>query len=854
MLYHTHSIASTYEQLDTSQAGLSKKSAGKRLERYGPNTLPESQKRTFYTILFDQFKSPIIYVLLIATLVSFAIKEFTDAYFILGVLLINAVIGTYQEYTAAQKADTLKQIVKTYANVVREGTTYRVDSSELTLGDLVVLESGSRIPADLRLIDAEEFFVNESLLTGESIDVKKDPSFLSDDDELPVADRINMAYAGSFVSKGRAKGIVVGIALETEIGKIAELLASTTQLKAPLVIRMERFSMNIAKMIGGIALVLIVLGIYQNMEMTKLFFLVVALAVSSIPEGLPVAITVALSAASSAMSRRNVIVRELSSIEGLGSCTMIASDKTGTLTQNSLSVVSFITPERVYENNEFPSIDILKCAILCNEAVIKKEDNDLHFLGDQVDIALARFAIDVDPDMLELTEKFELVGQLPYEPVNAYAVKVYEEKASFVHYLKGSPEAVIAQCSMDDKHKEEVFAQVKNWASKGYRTIALASKINNQSEIDQSGYTYLGFSAIIDPLRPGVIEAVKTAQDAGIAISMVTGDHPDTAYHIAKELGIAIDRDELMNGEEIELWLERGGEAKEVAHKRVFARVSPEHKQRIVTAFQSLGHFIAVTGDGVNDAPALKYANIGIAMGKSGTDVARESSNLILADDSFLSIVNGIEEGRIAYDNIRKVIHLLISTGFAEIVLIILSLLFFVPIPLLPVQLLWLNLVTNGIQDVALGLEKGEPGVLKRRPRDTKEGIFNTTMISRVITGGLYMGIAAFSVFYWMLSIGHSEESARNITLLMMVLFENVHVFNSRSEKHSIFEIEHRRNLLLILSVVITQVMHIASLYIPFMQELLHLQPVSFEQWSILLVIALGLTVVMEVEKKLAKR
>ena len=854
MFYHTHSIESTFEQLDTSETGLSSKSVDERSRRYGPNTLPESEKRFFYRILFDQFKSPIIYVLLIAALVSFVIKEFTDAYFILGVLLINAVIGTYQEYSAAQKADSLKQIIKTYANVIREGTTQRVTSSELTIGDLVLLESGSQIPADLRLIDSDELFINESLLTGESTDVKKDADFVSSDEELPVADRFNMAYAGSFVSKGRAKGIVVAISLDTQIGKIAELLASASHHKAPLVIRMERFSFNIAKIIGVIVVVLMLLGIYQNMELTKLFFLVVALAISSIPEGLPVAITVALSAASSSMSRRNVIVRELSSIEGLGSCTMIASDKTGTLTENSLSVGAFITPKEVYESGQPVSQEILACAVRCNEADIKKDGSDISFLGDQVDIALARYALNINAEIISLRQDSDLVNQFPYEPVNSYAVSVYQEASIFYHYLKGSPEAVLEQCSINENEKQSIYTQVKSWASKGYRTIALASKTDSGSNIDNCGYTYLGFAAITDPLRPGVLEAVKTAQEAGIAISMVTGDHPDTAYYIAKELGIAIDKEEVINGKEIELWIERGGNPKEIAHKRVFARVSPEHKQRIVTAFQALGHFIAVTGDGVNDAPALKYANIGIAMGKSGTDIARESSNLILTDDSFSSIVNGIEEGRIAYDNIRKVIHLLISTGFAEIVLIILSMLFFVPIPLLPVQLLWLNLVTNGIQDVALGLERGEPGVLKRRPRDPKERIFNTTMISRVITGGLYMGLVAFGVFYWMLSMGYSEDSARNITLLLMVLFENAHVFNSRSEKYSIFEIEHRRNLLLLLSVGFTQTLHIASLYIPFMQNLLHLEPVSFKEWSILLLIAIGLIVVMEIEKKLAKR
>nr|WP_277872387.1 HAD-IC family P-type ATPase [Sulfurimonas lithotrophica] len=370
----------------------------------------------------------------------------------------------------------------------------------------------------------------------------------------------------------------------------------------------------------------------------------------------------------------------------------------------------------------------------------------------------------------------------------------------------------------------------------------------------KDGYNYLGFAAIMDPLREGVKEAVSKANTAGIEVVMVTGDHPNTAFYISKGLGIVISKDEVMDGLSVSHWQERGADKEEIANKRVFARVSPQQKQLIVEKFQALGHFVAVTGDGVNDAPALKSANIGISMGKSGTDVARESSDMILTDDAFSSIVNGIEEGRVAYDNIRKVIHLLISTGFAEIVLIMLSMLFFTPIPLLPVQLLWLNLVTNGIQDVALGFERAEPGVLERKARDPKEPIFNAVMISRVVVGGLYMGISAFAVFYTLLSYGYTEDMARNITLFLMVLFENVHVFNSRTEKHSIFKINHRKNKFLWMSVIVAQGLHLISMYTPFMQNILDIKPIDAEIWLILLVIALALIAVMEFEKILRKK
>lgn len=438
---------------------------------------------------------------------------------------------------------------------------------------------------------------------------------------------------------------------------------------------------------------------------------------------------------------------------------------------------------------------------------------------------------------------------MPYEPVNKYSAMSYELDGKKVHYIKGSPEVIIDKCALNDESKKSISKQVDEWAANGFRNIALAYKVSDEKNLAEDGYVYFGFAAIADPLREGVADAVKVAEGAGIEVVMVTGDHPNTAFFIAKELGIAINKNEVMDGVEISNWLERGANKEEIAYKRVFARVSPEQKQLIVKAFQDLGHFVAVTGDGANDAPALKFANIGIAMGKSGTDVARESSDLILTDDAFSSIVNGIEEGRVAYDNIRKVIHLLISTGFAEVVLVLLSMVFFIPLPLLAVQLLWLNLVTNGIQDVALGLEKAEPGILKRKPREPKELIFNKIMISRVVVGGLYMGVTAFALFYTMLKFGYSEDMARNITLFLMVLFENVHVFNSRSEKHPIFKINHSKNKFLWVSVLLAQGIHIGAMYTPFMQSVLTIEPISLEIWFALLIIALVLIGVMEIEK-----
>ena len=405
------------------------------------------------------------------------------------------------------------------------------------------------------------------------------------------------------------------------------------------------------------------------------------------------------------------------------------------------------------------------------------------------------------------------------------------------------------------KRKKISWHDVDEWALKGYRTIALAYKESvDESTINLKNFTYLGFVAIIDPVREESPDAIKKAQDAGIKVVMVTGDHPNTALSIAKELGIASSHEAVMSEKELLAWENSGAKAEELKYKTVFSRVTPAQKMMIVMAYQSLGHYVAVTGDGVNDAPALRHANIGVAMGKSGTDIAKASSDLILTDDNFASIVNGIEEGRRAHDNIRKVIYLLISTGFAELVLVMLSFITGMPLPLLPVQLLWLNLVTNGIQDVMLGLESAEPGLLKRKPRSPKEPIFNKLMLRRIMVGGLYIGVVSFVLFYILLQGGESVESARNIVLLLMVLFENAHVFNSRTEYNYLHKISYKNSIALISLVIFTQLLHIACMHIPFMQNILSTQPVSFDIWLELAIIAIGLVVVMEADKWLTLR
>lgn len=853
MNYHALSAGEALNRLDTDVFGLSSSEAQKREQEYGLNVLPSRPEPTILEHFIRQFKSSLVYILLAAALLSLVIKEYTDAGFIMVVLLLNAVIGTYQEYSSSQKAKHLRNLILTKATVLRDGEAHEIESSHIVPGDILLFEPGTKVSCDIRLLEAKNLMVDESLLTGESVDIFKDADFISEDDSLIIAERKNMLFAGTFISSGRAKGIAIATGAHTEAGKIAQLLSQKSRAKIPLLEKMERLSFTISLFMMVTIIILFILGALKGISFFTLFLFSVALAVAAIPEGLPVAITVALTSASLAMSKRNVIVRKLAAIEGLGACTLIASDKTGTLTQNRLSVEYFISPTEVYDTDIMGKEHemVYLASILCNEMHYEEaKEGKVEFFGDQVDIALARFAADADESYVTAAKAYRKIDEIPYEPVNKFSAVMMELDGEIMQFSKGSPETVLSHCKNSDEEKIRILESVDEWAMKGYRTIALAFKESGDEEaITLNNFTYLGFVAIIDPVRKEAPEAVRKAQNAGIKVVMITGDHPNTALSIAQELGIAENKNDVMNEKALSEWEQNGAKAEVIKDKSVFSRVTPSQKMKIVKAFQNLGHYVAVTGDGVNDSPALRHANIGVAMGESGTDIAKSSSDIIITDDNFSSIVNGIEEGRRAHDNIRKVIYLLITTGFAELLLVIFSFIAGLPLPLLPVQLLWLNLVSNGIEDVVLGLEKAEPGLLQRKPRPPKEPIFNTLMLRRIAVGGLYIGIVSFTLFYMLLESGFDEQSARNVVLLMMVLFENIHIFNARSETNYLHRIAYRNSLFLIFWVLFTQLLHLAAMHTPFMQEILSVEPVSLEMWSMLLGLALGLVVVMEADK-----
>ncbi|WFN37300.1 HAD-IC family P-type ATPase [Methanomicrobium antiquum] len=889
--WHSLPIEDVYEKLATGTDGISDEEASERLKHYGKNSLPVKKPPGIIVVFLHQFKSPLIYILLAAAFVSFLLNDYKDGFFILAVVFLNAFIGMFQEWKAEKSATKLQSLLHITTTVIRDGKEQYIDAENLIPGDLVSLESGSRVPADLRLIHEANLLIDESLLTGESVGVEKKLTVLKDGES--ISEMKNMVFGGTTVLNGRGRGIVVATGLKTEVGIIAKSVSSEEASKPPLLIRMEKFSRDIGILVILACFLMASVMLYNGTGFTDVFFFAVALSVSAIPEGLPVAITVALSIATTRMGGKNVIVRRLAAVESLGSCTMIATDKTGTLTVNEQTVKRIILPEgdiydvsgagytgfgEIYpagedkESFDFSSDknrgvlqNLALTGVICNEGSLYKEGDSWIIHGDSMDVALLSFSYKagIDPD--SLLNSIVVEKTVPFEPEKRYSAVYYTDSSGQLKIaVKGAFEVISEFCShvavKDAKmliNKEELEYQLHSLAKDGYRVLAFAEGCIDEMPKGNPGLSdvkpdlvFQGIAGFIDPLRPGVFDAIKKCRDAGVEVSMITGDHPDTALAIGKELGIASDDSVVMTGNDL---LEAGTPdlpifIKKLKNVRIFARVNPLQKLMIVDTMVKSGHFVAVTGDGVNDAPALKKANIGVAMG-SGTDVAKDTSSMIITDDDFASIVSGIEEGRYAYDNIRKVTYLLVSTGFAEIILFTLALFAGLPLPLIAVQLLWLNLVTNGIQDVFLAFEKGEPETMKRKPRDPKESVFNSLMIQESVLSGMVIGLIAFSVYFWLMSEGFDEFSARSILVLLMVLLENFHALNCRSEYHSVFGVPLKNNYYLIFGIIFAQGIHILAMMTPFMQDLLGISPVNLETWFVLLAISSLILVVMELFK-----
>ncbi len=877
--WHALPLPEVLAQLEAAEGGLSESEAKKRLEKFGPNELPHEPPPTWWEIVLRQFKSPLIYILGVAAVVCIGIGEFSDAGFIAAVLVLNAAIGGYQEWRAERSSRALQKLLRIRAAVLRDGETREIDAEGLVPGDVVWMESGNRVPSDVRLLSSQGLEIDESLLTGESLPVQKDAGW-SGEANTPMGDRLNMAFAGATVIRGRGRAVVVGTGTHTAVGQLALDVMGATGGKPPLIVRMEHFTHVIAIGILAAAVIVGALGIFvRGYGLADMFMFSVALAVSAIPEGLPVAMTVALAVATTRMARRGVVVRRLAAVEGLGSCTMIASDKTGTLTCNELTVREVrLAEDRVFEvtgegftptgevrSNGQPvtvgADDPLRAlglaGALCNEADLHQRDGAWIWRGDPTDLALLTLAHKVGCNPGQALRTLPRVADIPFESERQFAASYHRDGERTRVFAKGAPERVLGMCKWngDADRRGALAGMAESMACRGYRVLALAEGVADASfdparpPEEPSGLRCLGLVGMIDPLRPGVREAVAHCHSAGIEVRMITGDHPVTALAIARDLGMADDPQQVVSGADM-MDAPPAKLAELVQHTRVFARVAPRQKLELVEAAQVAGHYVAVTGDGVNDAPALRKANIGVAMGKAGTDVAREAAELVITDDNFATIVAGVEEGRIAYDNVRKVIYLLISTGVAEVLLLGAALLAGMPLPLLPVQILWLNLVTNGIQDVALAFEPGEGDSLRRRPRPPREPIFNRLMLERTIVGAVVMASLAFLLFWYLTEVAGMEEySARNLLLMLMVLLENVHVANCRSETKSAFRMSPLSNPILLGGVVLAQLLHIGCLYLPLGQKLLHTEPIALGQWFVLLGLSVTLLAAMELHK-----
>ena len=867
-----------YEILKTSHEGLTTKEVKHRLEKYGKNEIPKKKPDSFFLIMFKQLMDPIELLLVAAMGFSFMINEVIDGIAILFIIVVDLLMGTFQEWKANKNAEALSKLVEVKAKVLRDGKEVEVDSVDLVVGDIVLLESGTKISADLRIIESANLTIDESILTGESLSVAKNTDVITENAVL--AERINMAYAGTSVLTGRAKAVVVETAINTEIGKIAGKVAETKDTKSPLTIRMEKFSKQISMLVVVVAIIIAILLYSKGTPGSEIFLSVIALSVSAMPEGLPLALTMALTIASNRMSKNNVIVKKLNSVESLGSCTVIASDKTGTLTVNQQTAKKIILPNGdmfnvsgtgYNDNGEVVPVDnaniedarfIAELGAINNEAKLVKNKKKFEQFGDSMDIAFLALGMKVNADK----EKYNIIDIIPYESENKYSAVYYEQNGETHCTTKGSLEKILSFCTdmkVGDKYekldKDLIQKQNDELARDGYRVIALAEgeapyyDKENKEEIKKQHF--IGLVAFIDPIREEAKQSIAECKTVGIKVVMITGDHPLTAFSIAKELGIVESMDEVATSVEVDEYLAKGHKAfdKYIKNKKVFTRVTPINKLEIVESYKRQGEFVAVTGDGVNDAPAIKAANIGIAMG-SGTDVAKETASMIVLDDNFKSIVLGIKEGRNAYSNIRKVSYMLLSCGVAEVLFFCLSILFDLPMPLVAIQLLWLNIVTDGLQDFALSFEKAEKGIMKEAPRSTKESIFNKDLLSEVLTAGLSIGLIVFAVWVFLLNNGMTAEAARGYIMVLMVFMQNMHVLNCRSEKNSVFKVPLKTNPLIIFSIVSAIVLQIIVSEVPTLSKFLQTSSVPVPHMIVLFIVSTLIIIIMEVYKIIEKK
>jgi magnesium-transporting ATPase (P-type) len=876
--WHAWEQAQVLAELATSSRGLTAQEADRRLEEHGPNTLREARPTPIWVTALAQFKSPLIFILLLAGALTFALGEYVDTAVIAAVLLLNASIGLYQERNAERSVLALMELVSPTARVVRDGQEWEIDSAEVVPGDIIVLESGARVPADIRLLSAAALRIDESMLTGESVPASKRTEPV--DEDAALGDRACMAYAGSTAASGRARGVAVATGRGTELGQISERLESAEVPTTPLQERMDRFGWIIGVIVVVAAGLTFLLGLALGEPPGQLLLTAAALAVAAVPEGLPVVLTVALALGVRRMARRNAIVRRLPAVETLGSTTLIGSDKTGTLTENRMTVQEVVTldgrfdfeqehvpgdPREVAEEPP-PGIDAdsrsltLLAGVLANESEIVYTEDGVHTRGDPTETALLVAAARLGIEPVDCEDAYPEVGEIPFEPEHQYSASVRQAGDEHVVFVKGAPERVLAMChtaaGTRELDREVVRREVQRMAARGLRVLAFALRRHpgdldptHLVDEDPDGLTFLGLQGMLDPPREGVAEAIEGCHRAGQRVVMITGDHAATATAIANQLGIVDDGEaEVLTGEDLD-HLDDEQLRERIERISVYARTSPTHKLRIVEAARAAGDVVAVTGDGVNDALALRAADIGVAMGRAGTDVAREAADMVLADDNFVSIHAAVEGGRVTFDNVRKVTFFLLSTGVGTFMVIPIAMVLGWPLIMVPAQLLWLNLVTKGLQDLALAFEPGEPDVLDHPPRKRREPIITPLLWWRTLLVGATMTVGGLIMFDWALGQDMSIEQARTVALTTLVVFQAFHLGSSRSERRSVLQVPLTSNRFLLLAQLGALGAHIGALHLPVTQMVLRVEPISVGAWWRLALIASSVLVVVELDK-----
>lgn len=877
-LFYTQGVEEVLKSLDTSVDGLSTAQAKERLDAYGYNELDEGEKRSLLSKFIDQFKDLMIIILLVAAALSIITEGrhgLTDACIIFAVVVLNAAFGVYQEGQAEAAIEALKNMSSPMARVRRDGNVVEIDSRELVPGDIVLLEAGDVVPADMRLIEAASLKIEESALTGESVPVEKDITETVEA-EAGIGDRVNMCYQNSNVTYGRGTGVVTNTGMYTEVGKIADMLANADESQTPLKQSLEQLSKTLTYLIIAIALVTFLVSVFIRGEQPLEGLMVaVALAVAAIPEGLPAIVTILLSLGTTTLAKRNAIVRKLPAVETLGSTEIIASDKTGTLTMNQMTV------EKVYTNGQLQNADTelgadnttLRIMTFANDT---KVDPDGKLIGDPTETALVQFGLDHNFDVREVLKSEPRVAELPFDSDRKLMSTIHKEPdGSYFVAVKGAPDQLIKRVTrieingevrpITDEDKQAILAINKDLAKQALRVLMMAYKTTSEiptleSEVVESDLIFSGLVGMIDPERPEAAEAVRVAKEAGIRPIMITGDHQDTAEAISKRLGI-IDpndtEDRVITGAELN---ELSDEEFQKVFKQysVYARVSPEHKVRIVKAWQNEGKVVAMTGDGVNDAPSLKTADIGIGMGITGTEVSKGASDMVLADDNFATIIVAVEEGRKVFSNIQKSIQYLLSANMAEVFIIFFATLFGWDV-LQPVHLLWINLVTDTLPAIALGVEPAEPGIMTHKPRGRQSNFFDGGVFGAIMYQGVFQTILVLAVYGWGLVFPeHHTQAEIHADALTMAyatlgLIQLLHAFNVKSVYQSVFKVGLFRNKTFNWAIPVAFILLMATIVVPGLNNLFHVSHLSFTQWLAVIVGSFLIVVLVEIVKAIQR-